>query len=143
MIVPLFPNIINHSLESGIVPDNFKTTHIRAVLKKQSLDHNVLKNYRPVSNLFFLGKTLGRVVINRLDSFVHKHNLYDDYQSANRSRHSTESALLKVQNDILQGMDNGKITFLVLLDPSAAFDTVDHSRLILRLRNRIGVRGQL
>ncbi|KAJ8035998.1 hypothetical protein HOLleu_19849 [Holothuria leucospilota] len=62
-----------------------------------------------------------------LDSFVYNYHLWDNRQAAYRSHHSTESALLKVQNDILQGMDNVKVTGLLLLDLCAAFDTADHS----------------
>ena len=54
--------------------------------------------------------------------------------------HSTETALLKVKSDFLQYVDNKKTVLLVLLDMSAAFDTVDHPILIQRLRDRFGLR---
>ena len=60
-------------------------------------------------------------------------------QSAYRCNHSTETALLRVQNDILTSMDNQRVTMLLLLDLSAALDTVSHSILIRRLKDRIGV----
>ena len=63
-------------------------------------------------------------------------------QSAYRYNHSTETALLRVQNDILRSMDNQKVTMLLLLDLSAAFDTVSHSILNRRLKDRIGVSGK-
>lgn len=110
-------------------------------LIKKNLDHNVLKNYRPVSNLTFLGKTLERVVISQLNLFLQKHNICETHQSAYRAFHSTESAILKVQNDILQGMDNKKISLLVLLDLSAAFDTVDHQTFLSRLKHHVGIDG--
>ena len=63
------------------------------------------------------------------------------HQSAYRARHSTESALIKVKNDIMMSINNRKIVLLVLLDLSAAFDTIDHSILVSRLSKRIGVAG--
>ena len=140
-IVPIITKIINISMETGVVPDSFKVTHVRPLLKKPSLDRNILKNYRPVSNLNFLGKTLERVVMLHVSEFINQHHLYDNYQSAYRSSHSTESALLRVKNDVLQAMNHGHITLLVLLDLSAAFDTVDHTVFLNRLRHRIGIKG--
>ena len=58
-----------------------------------------------------------------------------------RANHSTETALLRVFNDILRSMDQQKVTILVLLDLSAAFDTVDHNILLHRLHNRFGISG--
>ena len=61
--------------------------------------------------------------------------------SAYREHHATETALLKVKNDILMNMDMGHVTLLVLLDLSAAFDTADHDILIHRLQSLLGPRG--
>ena len=68
--------------------------------------------------------------------------LHLELQSADKKHHSTESALLKVKNDILLNMDAQKVTLLVLLDLSAAFDTVRHDILLDRLRSRLGVTDQ-
>ena len=62
-------------------------------------------------------------------------------QSAYRPHHSTETALLKVKTDILKAMDNQEVACLVLLDLSAAFDTVDHKILLERLENYFGITG--
>ena len=56
--------------------------------------------------------------------------------------HSTETTVLKIQNDVLKTIDNQKCVFLVLLDMSAAFDTVDHGVLLNRLSDRIGIKGK-
>ena len=68
-----------------------------------------------------------------------RHNLHEPFQSAYRKHHSTETALLRVQNDILHSVDNGYCVFLVLLDLSAAFDTVSHAVLLHRLQQRNGI----
>ena len=68
--------------------------------------------------------------------------LHLELRSAYKKHHSTESALLKVKNDILLNMDAQKVTLLALLDLSAAFDTVRHDILLDRLSSRLGVTDQ-
>ena len=58
VLLPTATIIINTSLASGFVPPDFKTAIVKPLLKKPSLDHNVLKNYHPISNLPFLSKIL-------------------------------------------------------------------------------------
>ena len=140
-LIPVFTDIINDSLLYGIVPDVMKVAQIRPLLKKPNLNKDVMNNYRPVSNLSLLSKTLERVVLVQLSSFLIENNLHDQHQSAFRPNHSVESATLKIQNDLLKAMDNRKILLLVLLDLSAAFDTVDHATLFNRLKSRIGIDG--
>ena len=65
--------------------------------------------------------------------------LYDPLQSACRQQHSTEIAILKIQNDVIAGLDTGKCTVLRSLDLSAAFDTVDHQILLKRMRHIHGI----
>ena len=69
-----------------------------------------------------------------------RNNLVEPLQSAYRANHSTETALLRIQNDILLDLDNRRGVILVLLDLSAAFDTIDHRILLQRLHDRIGLR---
>ena len=68
-------------------------------------------------------------------------NIYPLLQSAYRKQHSTETALLKVMNDILLKMNSQHVTLLVMLDLSAAFDTVNHKILLERLQHDIGIFG--
>ena len=118
-------NIVNLSLKSGVFPDTLKLSHITPLLKKPPLSKDDMTNYRPVSNLNFISKLLEKIIANRIRSHLQSNDLLNRYQSAYRPMHSTETALLKVQNDLLRNLDDGKTT--VLLDLSAAFDTLDHS----------------
>ena len=68
-------------------------------------------------------------------------NLYEPYQSAYRKSHSVETALIRVQNDILQALDKKQCVILVLLDLASAFDTVDYSILLSRLSKYVGING--
>ena len=98
-----------------------------------------MNKYRPVSNLSFLSKVLEKEVVNQLNSHIYSSNTSNQYQSAQRKFHSTETALLKIHNDILASMDAGKVTALTLLDLSAAFNTIDHTILRRRLDDRVEV----
>ena len=101
-----------------------------------------MKNCRPVSNLSFLSKILEKVVASRLNSHINSSHTSSDYQSAYRKFHSTKTAFLKIHYDILSLMDDGRVTALILLDLSAAFDTIDHNILLRRLGDWFGVSGK-
>ena len=111
------------------------------LLKKVGSDPDVLKNYRPVSNLAFISKIIEKVVAARLIEHLSSNGLMDQYQSAYRKGHSTETALVRVHNDIVSAVDKGCGVCLILLDLSAAFDTVDHTILCTFLENHIGLGG--
>ena len=134
-------NIVNLSLESGSSPDVLKVSHITPLSKKPSLSKDDMKNYRPVSNLNFIAKIIVKIISNRIRFHLDKDNLSNSNQSAYKPLHSTETALLKNHNDICMNMDSGKTTALVLLDISAAFDTLDHSSIIELLSGWYGISG--
>ena len=91
------------------------------------------KNYGPVLNLSFISKIIEKCVAKQLVHHIDSSGLNDIMQSAYKKHHSTETALLKVKSDILQNFEDGNVTSLVLLDLSAAFDTVNHKILLQRL----------
>ena len=101
----------------------------------------VVKNCRPVSNLPFVSKLTESAVYNQTHSHICRNNLYPANQSSYRKNYSTETALLRVKNDILLNMNKQHVTLLVLLDLSAAFDTVDHNVLLTRLHSKFGISG--
>ena len=119
----------------------WKNALVRPLLKKPGLDHTILKNFRPISNLQFVSKLTEKAVAKQITEHMSTHGLFPSLQSAYRKYHSTETALLKVKNDLLLNMNNGHVTILVLLDLSAAFDTVDHDLLLQKLQSVIGIQG--
>lgn len=140
-ILPVIARIVNKSLSESYFPPAFKRAVVRPLLKKTDLDKEVLKNYRPVSNLTFISKILEKVVSVRIENHINSHSLHDPAQSAYRSSHSTETALLRVHHDIASALDNNYCAVLIMLDLSAAFDTIDHSILLNRLEFSYGITG--
>ena len=140
LIVPITA-IINLSLREGVVSPDFKQALATPLIKKKTLCRNEFKNYRPISNLSFLSKILEKIVAKRLNAHIEEHLLSNHVQSVYKRFHSTETALLKIHNDIICNMDNGKVTALTLLDLSAAFDTIDDSTLLERLHGHFGISG--
>ena len=89
-----------------------------------SLDQEILKNYRPVSNLSFLSKITEKIVLRQLLEHLQRNDLYYPLQSAYRAGHSTETALLKIVNDLLTALDNNNISLLFLLDLPASLTSL-------------------
>ena len=122
--------LANLSFEQGIFPTAFKTAQITPLLKKPSLDPELPLSYRPISNLNTISKVLEKLFLARVKPFIMASPSFCRMQSAYRKGHSTETALLYIYNDIFKSMDNRRGTVLVSLDLSAAFDMVNHDRLI-------------
>ena len=141
VLAPAIRDIVNLSLKSVDCPAPLKKAVVVPLLKNKGLDPETLKNYRPVSNLSFISKIVEQVVAKRLRDHLSSNELWGKTQSAYRAFHSTETALLRVQNDIFSCMDKNKLMALVMLDLSAAFDTIDHNILLRRLESRFGIKG--
>lgn len=132
--------IVNLSVRDCVFPESEKLAIVKPTLKSK-LDRQCLSSYRPVSNLSFLSKVIECVIHEQLMDYLSTINALPDNQSAYRKLHSTETALCSVTNDILCMMDEGKCGVLILLDLSAAFDTVVHDLLLEDLQI-IGVRDR-
>ena len=141
LLLPYITHIINKSLRSGLVPTPFKEARVTPLLKKASLDPSEYANYRPVSNLPFNSKILEKAILVQFNQYLNENNLQEKMQSAYRKYHSTETALVKLQNDLMHALDHKKACILVLLDLSAAFDTVNHAALLKTLEIEFGVKN--
>lgn len=138
-LAPLVTAVVNASFCSGM-PSSHKCAVVTPLIKKKGLDANVMSNYRPVSNLSTISKIIEKAVSNRLTQYLSDNNLFDEHQCAYQKNNSCEMALLSIQDYILRSADGGRVTALILLDMSSAFDTVDHA--ILRKRvTELGISG--
>jgi len=141
LLSPFLTSLFSRYLDTVCFPTELKQAVVRPILKKNGLDDSALKNFRPVSNLSFISKLLEKIVQTRIQAFFDSNGLMPKMQSAYRRFHSTETAVTKVFSDLLLAADNGQMLALCLLDLTAAFDTVDHDLLLLRLERQFGLRG--
>ena len=139
--LPSLTKLVNLSLKNGIFPNPFKQTIVTPLLKKFTLSKEDLKSHRPVSGLSFLSKLVERIVAAQIRSHMDSHDLGNTFQSAYKLGHSTETTLLCIKNEIHLSLSKGMPTALVLLDLSAAFDTIDHDTLLSCLSSRFGFAG--
>ena len=128
-LLPCITKIVNISLSSGAFPSNYKEAIVRPLLKKQGLEQQC-SNYRPVSNLTFMSKVMEKAMLHHFDKHCDDHDLLPNNQSAYRPKVSCETALLRLTNDILVGMEQKEVTPLLAIDLSAAFDTVNHNNTL-------------
>ena len=140
-IIDVILYIVNLCITTNVFPLPCKSSIVTPLIKKPGLDAEILKNYRPVSNLSFLSKVIEKVIASRIISHIENNAIIDKFQSAYKCGHSTETALLRVYSDIVTTIGKGNGSFLVLLDLSAAFDTIDHSNLFDILEKYVGITG--
>ncbi|TKS65251.1 RNA-directed DNA polymerase from mobile element jockey [Collichthys lucidus] len=140
-ISTLITEIIDSSLRSGLVPHSLKLAAVTPILKKPGLNPDIMSNFRPISNLPFLSKILKCIVATQLKAHLCSNYLLEPFQYGFRPQYSTETALLKVTNDILLSADSGHLTILILLDLTAAFDTINHTILLSCLESSLGITG--
>lgn len=139
--MPVFTDIINDSFTKGSFPSNLKKAIITPILKSAQLDPEKLSSYRPVSNLTFVSKLIETAACNQLVSHINFNRLWHPNQSAYRKYHSVETALLSVSSSVLERLDDHHNVLFVMLDLSAAFDTVNHQILIDTLFTKFRVEG--
>ena len=120
VLLPTITKFVNLSLSTGRMPNALKVAALSPSLKKPDADFKQFSNFRPISNLTLISKIIEKAVAEQLTDHVKTHHLDVMYQSAFKVLHSTETALLKVQNDILRAVDDNKSVILLLLDLSSA-----------------------
>ena len=123
-------SLVNTSFSEGQFPKSLKTAIVKPLLKKDNLDKEILKNCRPVSSIPFVSKVMEKVAVSRLIEHLDQNNLHEEHQFSYKALHSTETALLRVHNDISHALDDNKAVLFVMLDLSAAFDTIDQNQLL-------------
>ena len=140
-LCPLILNIVNTALANGEFPNAFKHDTVTPIIKNNDLDVEELKIYWPISKTPAISKLLEKTAEEQIKRHLTQNNLESNYQSAYRKNHSCETAIFKIVNDIQEEIFNNRLALLVMLDLSAAFDTIDHDILIDILRNRFKIRN--
>ena len=120
--------IVNTSVATNTYPDLWKISHVVPTYK--SGDEDNVSNYRPISLLPVMSKILEKIIAEQLSRYLEFNNLLSNAQHGFRPKLSTETALLKISDKIYNNMDNKKISLLLLLDLSKAFDSVNHEILL-------------
>ena len=141
LIYPLIKRIINGLIFDAVFPELLKYGVVTPILKNPLLDSELFNSFRPVFSLPFLCKVIEQVLHTQLDNHLKHHKLYSVYQSAYQQNYSCETALSKLIDDFQLFHHHNQNVILILLDQSAAFDTVDHQKLLTRLKNTFGIDG--
>ena len=131
IMAPSLQALINKSCLQGKFPNSWKSAKVIALFK--SGDKSSCDNYRPISILPTISKIIERAVHQQFYDFLQVNNLLFKDQFGFRNKMSTTSALLKFTDSLLESMDEGRVSGVVYLDLRKAFDTVDHSLLLLKL----------
>ena len=139
-MLPVITKLLNLSFETVQFARTWKEALVLPSLKKHNLDI-AYKNFRPVSNLAYISKLSERASVHLFTEHLTVTERLSLLQSAYKSLHSTETALLKVKNDILMSMNQQHVTLLVLLDLSALDSMIHHDKLIQRLESDCVVKG--
>ena len=132
-------HIFRLSLEERIFPDDLKTAKVTPIFKTSN--ENDFGNYRPISVLSCFSKILEKIMDKRLFNHLSKHNLLYQKQYGFPQGHSTEHAIMQVIDQINDNLENNCFTLGIFIDPSKAFDNVDHQILISK-SNNYGVKGK-
>lgn len=131
--LPAITNISNSCIANSIMPKIWKIAKVRPIQKIKG--NTEATNQRPIALLPILSKAFERVVYDQFIRYVEKHKRLSEYQNGCRPRNSTETALLKICNDIHASTDKGEVTALISFDCSKAFDSISHEGLLKRLAN--------
>ena len=138
IIAELLSHIANISFTTGIFPDHMKIAKVIPIYK--SKDDKIISNYRPISLLPSFSKIFERLVYNRLYKYFNNNKLLTNSQFGFQKGVSTDTAILDLQNRIVEKLNGGEWCIGIFLDLSKAFDTLDHNILLQKL-SIYGIRG--
>ena len=124
--------LINQVLNTCIFPDELKIAKVIPIFKKD--DPTLLKIYRPISLLSTLSKVIEKIIFTQLSLYFNENKLIFDHQYGFRPKHSTEYAALELVDRIITQMDKKEVPINIFLDLSKAFDIIDHTILLAKLR---------
>ena len=136
VIAPWITSIINNSFTNNIFPIAWKIAEVIPIHKDG--DHEQPNNNRPISLLPVLSKICERIALNQLTSYLTINRRLSAHQSGNKAWHSTETSLINSIDSILKAIDQKKVTAVILLDMSKAFDRINHEILLAKLKH-VGV----
>ena len=139
LIMPI-TKLFNTSMESGIIPSDWKYANVTPVFKKGSKQD--CGNYRPISLTCQMSKLMKRIIKDELMKFLEVNNIMRNSQHGFRNRKSCLTNLLEFNQKLRYKIDKGEQRDLILLDLQKAFDKVPHNKLLLKLEN-IGVKGKI
>ena len=131
-ILPVITDMINRSLQTSVFPSAWKISEVIPLLKEG--DHEVANNNRPLSLLPATSKICERVALNQLTSYTNKKKCLSKHQSGNKQLHSCETLGVFMTDKVFKAMDSKELTVIVLLDLSKAFDSIDHRKLLTKLK---------
>ena len=132
--------IFNNSIDSGIVPNDFKLANITPIFKK--VDKTLASNYRPISLTSITGKILELIIRDHLVSHLNTHNLIRDSQHGFRNNKSCLTNLLDFFDRVIKDYDDHNAVDVIYLDFRKAFDLVPHDKLIIKLKSH-GIEGKV
>ena len=141
-LIDIITDIIRLILSTSINQQSMKYAYITPILKKHYLDSTKLSNYRPVSQLSSISKTMECIISRQRIDYIISNSIVDCFQSAYLPNRITEAALNIVFNNIILSMDNKAYCYLIILDLSSAFDMLNHRIISYHLRE-IGIHGQV
>ena len=130
-LAPPITMLINLSISKSTFPDQCKIAKLKPLFKKgSSLEP---KNYRPISLLPLISKLFEKVIHCQTEQYLNENNILYKYQSGFRTKHSTDTCLSLLNNTILNGIDKGMLTGMILIDLQKAFDTIDHKIFLSKI----------
>ena len=138
-VSPCILQIINKSISSRIFPSNLKHATVLPLIKDENGNAECMKNYRPLHNTPMLAKITEKCILRQLNSHITANSLHSQTQSGYKKYHSCETALLKLVNDVQLEIEQNKLSLILMLDQSAAFDTVDVPTLLIKLEKLYGI----